>query len=198
MFTLENAHWGHVFDAPESVKLTSIPTLGLVQIDSSIHSSATTAIFVDNTTKIRELGINYAITSPIGTMGWTFAMSPYWQEIENIRGSKLWQFNSNGLAPTSEFSVVNKTTCQNNCEMRIDPWNQHRFSSLDNLSDYRAFIEEGKNSNLEFIHNGNTKENATVCMVYEMVGDIDGLEIIHSVNSSVEFGTNSDGISSVG
>ena len=59
--------------------------------------------------------------------------------------------------------------------MRIDPWNQHRFSSLDNLSDYRAFIEEGKNSNLEFIHNGNTKENATVCMVYEMVGDIDGL-----------------------
>ena len=28
-------------------------------------------------------------------------------------------------------------------------------------------------------------------MVYEMVGDIEGLEIIHSVNSSVEFGTNS-------
>ena len=185
----ENSHWGHVFDAPENVKLTSIPTLGLVQIESSIHSSATTAIFVDNTSKIRELGINYAITSPIGTMGWTFAMSPYWQEIENIRGSKIWQFNSNGLASTSEFSVVNQTTCQNNCEIRIDPWNEHRFSSLENLTNYRAFIEEGKNSNLGFIHNGNIIENATVCMVYEMVGNIEGLEIIHSANTSVEFET---------
>ena len=185
----ENSHWGHVFDAPDNVKFTSIPTLGLVQIDSSIHSSATTAIFVDNTSKIRELGIDYAISSPIGTIGWTFAMSPYWQEIENIRGSKIWQFNSNGLASTSEFSVVNQTTCDNNCEIRIDPWNQHRFSSLDNLTDNRAFIEEGKNSNLGFIHNGNIIENATVCMVYEMVGNIEGLEIIHSANTSVEFET---------
>ena len=100
----ENAHWGHVFDAPESVKLTSIPTLGLVQIDSSIHSSATTAIFVDNTTKIRELGINYAITSPIGTMGWTFAMSPYWQEIENIRAVNFGNLIQMGLHQPRIFS----------------------------------------------------------------------------------------------
>ncbi|MAV44111.1 MAG: hypothetical protein CMA30_06515 [Euryarchaeota archaeon] len=183
----ENSHWGHVFDAPENVELTSIPTLGLVQIDSSIHSSATTAIFLDNTTKIKELGINYAITSPIGTMGWTFAMSPYWQEIENIRGSKLWQFNSNGLASTSQFSVVNQTSCQDNCEMRIDPWNEHRFSNLDNLTEERAFIEEGKDAYLEFIHTGKMIENATICMVYEMVGEVDGLEIIHSTNISVDF-----------
>ena len=183
----ENSHWGHVFDAPENVELTSIPTLGLVQIESSIHSSATTAIFLDNTTKIKELGINYAITSPIGTMGWTFAMSPYWQEIENIRGSKLWQFNSNGLASTSQFSVVNHTSCQDNCEMRIDPWNEHRFSNLDNLTEERAFIEEGEDAYLGFIHAGQMIENATVCMVYEMVGEVDGLEIIHSTNISVDF-----------
>lgn len=183
----ENSHWGHVFDAPENVELTSIPTLGLVQIESSIHSSATTAIFLDNTTKIKELGINYAITSPIGTMGWTFAMSPYWQEIENIRGSKLWQFNSNGLASTSQFSVVNHTSCQDNCEMRIDPWNEHRFSNLDNLTEERAFIEEGEDAYLGFIQTGEMIENATVCMVYEMVGEVDGLEIIHSTNISVDF-----------
>ena len=181
----ENAHWGHVFDAPGNIKLTSIPTLGLVQIESSIHSAATTAIYLDNTTKIKELGLNYAITSPIGTMGWIFAMSPYWQEIENIRGSKLWQFNSNGLASTSEFSVVNSNTCQDECEMRIDPWSGHRFSKLDDFTDNRAFIEEGKNAEIEFIHTGSIIENATVCMVYEMVGDIGGLEIIHSEIISV-------------
>jgi len=187
----ENSHWGHIFDAPENVKLTSIPTLGLVQIESSIHSEATTAIFQDNTTKINELGINYAITSPIGTMGWTFAMSPYWQEIENIRGSKLWQLNLAGLASTSQFSVVDQSSCQENCDMRIDPWNEHRFSSLNDLTDERAFIEEGKNANIDFIHSGNTIQNSTVCMVYEMVGKVGGLELVHSTNISIDFDSTS-------
>jgi len=187
----ENSHWGHIFDAPDNVKLTSIPTLGLVQIESSIHSEATTAIFLDNTTKIKELGINYAITSPIGTMGWTFAMSPYWQEIENIRGSKLWQLNLAGLASISQFSVVDQSSCQDNCDMRIDPWNEHRFSSLDNLTDERAFIEEGKDASIEFIHSGKNIQNSTVCMVYEMVGKIEGLELVHSSNISVDFDSTS-------
>jgi len=97
----------------------------------------------------------------------------------------LWQFNSNGLASTSEFSVVNSNTCQDECEMRIDPWSGHRFSKLDDFTDNRAFIEEGKNAEIEFIHTGSIIENATVCMVYEMVGDIGGLEIIHSEIISV-------------
>lgn len=173
----ENAHWGHVFDPPSNVKLTSIPTLGLVQMDSSIHSKVTTAIYLDNITAIKEFGVNYAITSPIGTMGWTFAMSQYWMEIENIRGSKLWQFRPLKDAEVSQFTVVDEQSCNEGCDMRIEPWNEHRFRSLDNLSENRAFIEQGTDSEIRFLHQGESKQNATACLVYEAIGDIDDLVI---------------------
>lgn len=187
----ENAHWGHVYDPPSNVKLTSIPTLGLLQIDSSIHSQVTTAIMLDNTNAIKELGVNYAITSPIGTMGWTLAMSPYWIEIENIRGSKLWQFTSLKDAEVSKFSVVDKQSCKDGCEMRIEPWNEHRFRTLENLSDRRAFIEQGTDSEISFIHTGEPIQNATTCLVYEAIGDIDDLIISYSGIQVIEVDTSS-------
>ena len=187
----ENAHWGHVYDSPSNVKLTSIPTLGLVQIDSSIHSKVTTAIMLDNTIAIKELGVNYAITSPIGTMGWIFAMSPYWIEIENIRGSKLWQFTPLKDADVSKFSVVDEQSCKDGCEMRIEPWNEHRFRTLENLSDNRAFIEQGTESEISFIHSGESIQNATTCLVYEAIGDIDDLIISYSGVQAIEVDTSS-------
>tara|TARA_B100001559_G_C16397412_1_gene574136 strand:- start:36 stop:1070 length:1035 start_codon:yes stop_codon:yes gene_type:complete len=187
----ENAHWGHIFDSPSNIELTSIPTLGLVQLDSSIHSKATTAIMIDNTTAIKELGVNYAITSPIGTMGWTFAMSPYWLEIENIRGSKIWQFTSLKDADVSKFSVVDEQSCNDGCEMRIEPWNNHRFRTLDNLSENRAFIQQGTESEISFIHNGDSIQNATTCLVYEAIGEIDDLTISYSGVQAIEVQTSS-------
>lgn len=182
----ENAHWGHVFDPPSNVELTSIPTLGLVQLDSSIHSKVTTAIYMDNVPALKEYGVDYAITSPIGTMGWTLAMSPTWMEIENIRGSKLWQFRPLKDAEVSEFAVVDRQSCDRGCEMRIEPWNGHRFSTLENLSDDRAFIEQGTNSEIEFINNGESEQNATVCLVYEAIGKIDGLLLSYQGVQTVE------------
>ena len=40
----ENNHWGHVYDVPDSIQTTSIPTLGLLLIDETIHPLATSAI----------------------------------------------------------------------------------------------------------------------------------------------------------
>lgn len=182
----ENAHWGHIFDPPTNVKLTSIPTLGLVQVESSIHPKVTTAIYLDNAAALKEFGVNYAITSPIGTMGWTLAMSQYWMEIENIRGSKLWQFRPLKDAEVSTFTVVDQQSCNDGCEMRIEPWNEHRFRTLDNLSKYRAFIEQGTDSEIQFIHNGEVKLNSTACLVYEAIGDIDDLVVSYSVNQAIE------------
>jgi hypothetical protein len=176
----ENAHWGHVFDPPSNVKLTSIPTLGLVQLDSSIHSKVTTAIFLDNITAIKEFGVNYAITSPIGTMGWTFAMSQYWMEIDNVRGSKLWQFRPLKDAEVSKFTVVDMQSCSDGCEKRIEPWNEHRFREIDNISEYRAFIELGTDSEIGFLFNGDSKVNVTACLVYEAIGNIDDLVLSYS------------------
>ena len=173
----ENAHWGHVYNPPDNVEVTSIPTLGLVHIDSSLQSRATSAISAENLSEIKDMELNYAITSPIGTMGWTFAQSPYWEELENSRGSILWKFNPLGSSEVSTFSVVNQTSCLDGCEMRIDPWMKHRFKTLENLTDYRPFIEEGSDSSLQFIYSGQNKLNATMCLTFEAIGDVDDLSI---------------------
>jgi hypothetical protein len=151
-----------------------------VQLDSSIHSKVTTAIFLDNITAIKEFGVNYAITSPIGTMGWTFAMSQYWMEIDNVRGSKLWQFRPLKDAEVSKFTVVDMQSCNDGCEKRIEPWNEHRFREIDNISEYRAFIELGTDSEIGFLFNGDSKVNVTACLVYEAIGNIDDLVLSYS------------------
>ena len=107
---------------------TSIPTLGLLKIDSTIHPLATSAIKYDNITKITELGIDYAISSPIGTIGWRLAESRYWSVIEDNDGSRLWQFNPAGNSQQSTLAPVNETSCTDNCDLRLAPWRDNRFS----------------------------------------------------------------------
>ena len=70
----ENMHWGYLWNAPATVAVTSIPTLGLVHIDSSQHAAATQAMFYDNTSFFLEHNMLHALTSPMGTMQWTLAI----------------------------------------------------------------------------------------------------------------------------
>ena len=91
----ENAHWGYVFDPPKDIQFTSIPSLGLVQLEESIQQLAT-GIPNDNITLIEKLGIDYAISSPIGTIGWSLSKSRYWNLVKDYDGSRLWQFNQQG------------------------------------------------------------------------------------------------------
>ena len=104
------------------MQTTSIPTLGLLLVDESIHPLATSAINYNNATKIRELGIDYAISSPIGSLGWKLAESRYWSIINDIDGSRLWQFNYNGDSPQATLAIIDLNSCIENCEVRLDPW----------------------------------------------------------------------------
>jgi len=187
----ENGHWGHVYNPPDNVQMTSIPTLGLVHTDYSLQARATSAIYLDNITALEMMEIDYAITSPIGTMGWIFAQSPYWTEIENSRGSILWRLNPSGDSQTSFFSVVNHSSCQNGCEIRIDSWSQHRFRTLDNLTDSRAFIEEGTDTTVNFLFSGKTENDVNACLVFEAVGDINDLFISNKGMELIKIDTNS-------
>ena len=170
----ENNHWGHIYDIPSGMQTTSIPTLGLLLIDESIHPLATSAIKYDNATKIANLGIDYAISSPIGSIGWKLAESRYWSIIEDIHGSRIWQFNPDGNSQQSTLAHVDYDSCYDQCEMRLDPWRDNRYQTLDQAhGEYRAFIEEGHTSELDFELSRTIFIGYEACLFFETVGSLD-------------------------
>ncbi|DAC52476.1 MAG TPA: hypothetical protein HA359_05270, partial [Candidatus Poseidoniaceae archaeon] len=174
----ENNHWGYVFDLPNGLETTSIPSLGLLKIDETIHPLATSAIKHDNITRISQLGIDYAISSPIGTIGWSLAESRYWSIIEDFDGSRLWQFNPSGNSQQSTLAPVNESSCSENCEMRLDPWRENRYENIGQMNqDYRAFVEEGKNTIVDFDLSRTVFVNSNSCLFFESIGNIDDFTV---------------------
>ncbi len=170
----ENNHWGHIYDTPSGIQTTSIPTLGLLLIDETIHPLATSAIMYNNASKIVQLGIDYAISSPIGSIGWTLAESRYWTIIEDIDGSRLWQFNPAGNSQQSTIATVDFESCTGNCEIRVDPWRDNRYQTLnEQYGEFRAFIEEGVNSMFDFELPRTAFVGSRICLFYESVGQHD-------------------------
>ena len=174
----ENNHWGHVYDVPDSIQTTSIPTLGLLLIDETIHPLATSAIKYNNASKITQLGIDYAISSPVGSIGWTLAESRYWTILDDIDGSRLWQFNVAGNSQQSTIATVNLDSCTGTCEVRPDPWRDNRYQTLDEQhGDVRAFIEEGSDSQISFNLPRTVFIGSKACLFYEAVGQVDDFDL---------------------
>lgn len=180
----ENAHWGYVYEAPSHIKLTSIPTLGLVQLDSSIQALATSAVYSNNVEQIQELNITYAISSPIGTIGWHLAQSSHWDAIAREQGSALWQFNKDGDSPRSNFLLANEShECtvggeEIKCSQRIDPWADFRFRDPLGLGDSRIFVPEGTTYSVSLNSAKqveSTDDEYEACVTFESVGDIEGI-----------------------
>jgi hypothetical protein len=181
----ENAQWGYVLDAPSHVQFTSIPTLGLVQLEESIQAEATSAIFSDKAEKIQLLNITHAVSSPIGTVGWYLGASPYWTLIAERDGSALWAFDAAGKSPQFEYASVNLDSCTEGCDERVDPWRDHRFRDPIGLGETRAFVEASQESTLELKAASELNLNGTACVVFEAVGDLEGLTFTINEDSTM-------------
>ena len=171
----ENAQWGYVLDAPSHVQFTSIPTLGLVQLEESIQAEATSAVFSDQVEKIQVLNITHAVSSPIGTVGWYLGASAYWNLIAERDGSALWAFDAAGDGLQFEYASLNLESCTLGCDERVDPWRDHRFRDPIGLGETRAFVEASQESTLEVKTTSQINLNGTACVVFEAVGDLEGL-----------------------
>ncbi len=167
----ENMHWGYIWNAPPGMETTSIPTLGLVHMTSTEQQRATQALYNNNHSYIQERGMLHALTSPLGTMQWTLAQSPYWQRIHFNDGAALWQYNASGQAPVSVLSGVTIDACDG-CEERLDPWRNHKFRDPMSLGPTRPFIVEGAQATVTVSPVPNAR---TWCLVYEVVGQTGGL-----------------------
>ncbi|MDA9167999.1 hypothetical protein N9N91_00405 [Candidatus Poseidonia alphae] len=168
----ENMHWGYIWNAPNQLDPTSIPTLGLVHLTGSEQSNATRAIFNDNASYFLKHNMRYAITSPLGSMQWTLATSPLWAPMIQHDGAVLWAFNSQGDAEVPELQAITIEDCPE-CTPRLDPWRDHRFRDPLGLGDDRPFLIEGTPG---LISVTSPSQNYTeLCVVYETVGLLEGI-----------------------
>ena len=186
----ENAHWGYVSAAPANVATTSIPTLGLIQIETSIQSNATTAVYSDSIETLQGLGVTHALSSPLGTVGWFLAQSVYWSPLVEVRGSVLWVLDPMGKSDTSTFATFTESTCADGCELRPDPWSGHRFRDPLQLGTSRAFIAEGNNAILSF--SSPALASGTACLALEAIGDLSEVTLslggsFNATSSTVQF-----------
>lgn len=166
----ENMHWGYIWDAPPSVQTTSIPTLGLVHLTGSEHANATQAMFYDNVSYFQKHNMLHALTSPLGTMQWTLATSPYWTVAVQTDGATLWALAPEGDAGVLILDGIDEDDCRG-CDVRLDPWRNHKFRDPLLLGEDRPFLPEGTVGQLQV----KAPENVVrMCMVYEVIGQTGG------------------------
>ena len=183
----ENAQWGYVLDAPSHVQFTSIPTLGLVQMEDSIQSKATSAVFGNQIDIIQSLNITHAISSPIGTVGWYLGASAHWSVMAEHDGSALWAFDASGQSPQHGYASTSLETCTEACEIRVDPWRDHRFRDPFGLGETRPFLEQSKSASVMMTSPNEINPNGTACVVFEAVGDLEGVTFMLNGDEGMSF-----------
>ena len=140
----EQAHWGFYIDAPDGLHFTSYPVIGLMEEDGDLQDRATTAIRADDIDTLHDLGIQYAVTSPMGLLAPTLLESDFWQVITRDDGMRLWGLieNNNG-SNIGILSAPKESDCREPCQWRPDIWSEHRWWNHSEISSHRAFLNQG-------------------------------------------------------
>ena len=141
----EQAHWGFIIEAPPNVHLTSYPNLGLLTEEYSIQDGATSAIRADDGITLKNMEIEYALSSPMSLLGANLIESKWWQIIAEENGAKLWHLSNNSSQEKRGFaSAPQLTDCTDECTWRPDPWKNHRWWGHPKITDERVFLSEGE------------------------------------------------------
>lgn len=162
----ENMHWGYVWDAPQGVSTTSIPTLGLVHLTQSEQAAATRALYADNVSYFIANDMLHALSSPLGTVQWTLAASPYWSPLVKADGATLWQLDPEGNAEVPVLQGIDEADCDA-CTTRVDPWQHHKFRDPLGLGNDRPFLPEGT---VGVVSVGPPAGAVEACLTYEVIG----------------------------
>ena len=187
----ENVHWGHSYGFDPSLKTTSIPSLGLLTLDETVQSAATTAIRVDDVQTLRSLKIGHAVSSPIGTLALTLGPSPYWSVEQSFHGARFWKlWDEPSPSRVIITTVLNTSMCEQmkGCALEQDPWRNHRFHDPLNRGEERIVLDQKGTYFWENVVNQTTVQGMrNVCILYEQIGDFNSYEFnINGQSMNVE------------
>ncbi len=179
----ENSHWGYLQIEEIRFRTTSIPRLGLMVEQNYVQSEATRAILSNDFETLRNLEIEYAITSPMGSLQYSLIESGSWITILDIDGSRLWKLDSESSNANIQAFAFNETNCsQNDCQKVKDLWRDYRYNDQLELGKNRLKLtgEGGIDVPLNLAN-----QSGKACILYEVRGKVDEFNVnFLSYNSS--------------
>lgn len=177
----ENSHWGFIVTESVNFETTSLPNLGLMNREYTIQDIATEAIKSNDYETLNSLQIEYAISSPLGSLQWLLSSVGTWDVVLDYDGSRLWRLNPNGsetdIQILSDSGICDAGTCENVEGL----WTDFRFLDPYGLGVERTKMIGESQMNIDLSpHNGID----ILCIMYEIRGRVNSFQLI-SVNEEV-------------
>ncbi|MGB0265219.1 MAG: hypothetical protein ACPGAN_02940 [Candidatus Poseidoniaceae archaeon] len=177
----ENSHWGYLQIEELNFQTTSIPRLGLMIEDSYVQSEATRAILSNDFQTLGVLGIEYAITSPMGSLHYSLIESNNWDVVIDIDGSRLWKLDANISNTSIQAFALDELNCgQKDCTKVKDLWRDYRYNDQLQLGDNRAKLSHEATIRIpvDFVN-----QSGKACLLYEVRGNVDEFNLRFSSNN---------------
>lgn len=177
----ENTHWGYLQIEELNFQTTSIPRLGLMIEDNYVQSKATRAILSNDFQTLEELGIEYAITSPMGSLHYSLIESGSWKIVLDIDGSRLWKLDANTSSINIQAFALGELNCGDlDCPQVKDLWRDYRYNDQLLLGDNRVKISQEATIRIpvDFVN-----QSGNACLLYEVRGNVDEFNLRFSSNN---------------
>ena len=169
----EQAPWGEAM-VLSGLNVTVGVDLGAHDGPTSLHTRATQAVLTDDVATLEALGVNWAISSPLGALGWTLERSSWWEEVHEVSGSRAWALRAQPVGQFLGAAVLMEASCADrSCTMRPDPWVDQRWNDPHELGPDRATIDAPGASSLSYLWPDAVQdEPALMCIHIERVGSL--------------------------
>ena len=177
----ENSHWGYLQIEELNFQTTSIPRLGLMVENNYVQSEATRAILSNDFQTLGELGIEYAITSPMGSLHYSLIESGSWDVVLDIDGSRLWKLDANTSSTNIQAFALGELNCgEKDCTKVKDLWRDYRYNDQLLLGDDRVKLSHEATIRLpvDFVN-----QSGKACLLYEVRGNVDEFNLTFSSNN---------------
>ena len=170
----EQAPWGEAM-VVSGLNLTVGVDLGAHDGPTALHLRATQAVLTDDVATLIDLDVKWAISSPLGALGWVLERSPWWEEVIELSGSRAWALRE---VPEDDFlgvaAFVETSCASKGCTMRPDPWVDQRWNDAHGLGPHRPVIDAPATLSLSFtLPDALPDRPVTMCLHVERIGPLD-------------------------
>ena len=172
MVYAEQAPWGEAM-VITGLNLTVGVDLGAHDGPTTLHERTTQAVLTDDVATLEDLGVKWAISSPLGALGWVLERSPWWENVHEVSGSRAWALREQPVDDFLGAAVLTEASCAGSCTMRPDPWVEQRWSDPHGLGSSRAVIDAPASSTLSFAWpDAVNDEPVLICLHIERIGPL--------------------------
>jgi len=176
----ENSHWGFLHIEEIDFETTSLPNLGLMESDYTIQDLATNAIKSNDFDALSEMRIEYAISSPMGSLHWLLSSLGTWDVIIDHDGARLWKINPNGSDKTIRITSTSGACSMGSCEEITGLWTDFRFLDPYGLGNNRTKM---MGESVIDIDVNLSLESYKLCILYEVRGEVKSARFLSNLGN---------------